>query len=172
MNNKKIVFFTYHNWKTKRQGGFHKFAEIFLKKAYHVFFFSSPRPLYSFFKNDERLNRKSLIDLNKGITFEKFNGLLENITIPTLDLPSIIKNRVNAKLDFYFMNFSLKNKSKYFLERFSDVHVFVFESCLGILYYPLIKKLFPSAKIFYRPSDPLIANRNLNPKIIEIEEKI
>jgi hypothetical protein len=26
-NNYRIVFLTFHNWETKRQGGFHKFAE-------------------------------------------------------------------------------------------------------------------------------------------------
>lgn len=52
MDVKKITFITYHNWKTKRHGGFHQFAEytckqgietVFLVLVVHIIFFSKMR---------------------------------------------------------------------------------------------------------------------------------
>ena len=69
---KKIVFITTHNWDTKRQGGFHKFAEEALKHSIEVVFFSFPRPYYSYFQHQELYNKKTIKQLQKGLICTEF----------------------------------------------------------------------------------------------------
>ena len=52
----KITFITTHNWDTKRQGGFHKFAEATAAAGIETVFFSFPRPYYGLFMKREQLN--------------------------------------------------------------------------------------------------------------------
>lgn len=42
----KITFITYHNWETKRHGGFHAFAEYTCRLGIETMFFSFSRPYY------------------------------------------------------------------------------------------------------------------------------
>lgn len=46
----KITFVTFHNWKTKRQGGFHKFAERCSLEGHEVVFLVSLVPIILFSK--------------------------------------------------------------------------------------------------------------------------
>jgi hypothetical protein len=41
----KIVFLTYHNWESKRQGGFHKLAEGACERRFETVFFSFPKQM-------------------------------------------------------------------------------------------------------------------------------
>lgn len=166
---KKIVFFTFHNWETKRQGGFHKFAEYFTKRGFTVYFVSVPRPYYSLFKNDERLNREVFEKLNRGIEYKIHSGLIVNLTFPTLDLPGALRKFVNDRIDLWFRRASFKNLNRFLKKNFHDCSYFVFESCEAILYFDRVKSLFPQAQMIYRPSDPLIVNPSINYFIKEIE---
>ena len=168
----KIVFLTFHNWETKRQGGFHKFAESFAEKGWEVFFFSVPRPYYSYFKKDERLNKEVLLKLSKGVTYNVGKGVVHNITLPTLAIPGALRNFLPEKLVHYFEISSLKHVNRYFKNTFNNATHFVFESNEAVLYYNKIKKLFPEAKIIYRPSDPICANANAYVKLKELEKEL
>ena len=153
---KKITFLTGHNWKSNRLGGFHKFAEAACNQGIEVVFFSFPRPYYSFFMHQELYNRKSVRSLAKGIWYDVGKSRLLNITIPTFKLP----NKANRFLSDELMNalerLSLKSFKKFARTYFSGSDAFVFESCDGMIYFDALKKLFPEAKMFYRPSDPLM----------------
>ena len=155
----KIVFLTYHNWETKREGGFHKFAEIFADKGHETIFFSFSRPYFSFFKNSERLNKNVLLNLSKGVCYltKKGNKVL-NITWPTLDLPNPLSILFSDKTLFFLKTKSLTPFKKFHKKQLYNTDVYVFESAEGLLLYDKIKQLSPNAKFVYRPSDPMISN--------------
>ncbi|QXP66972.1 glycosyltransferase [Polaribacter sp. AHE13PA] len=168
----KIVFLTFHNWESKRQGGFHKFAEEFANKGWRVFFFSVPRPYYSYFKNDERLNKTVLKNLSKGLEYSIGKGSLLNLTLPTFALPGGLRKFFSNKVNKFLQKTSLQNTNKFLQDKFKGVTHFVFESNEALLYYKKIRKLFPDAKIIYRPSDPVCANKNASLHIVEAEKEI
>lgn len=153
---KKIVFITTHNWDTKRQGGFHKFAEATALAGIETVFFSFPRPYYGLFMKREQLNPQVINTLKKGIRYEVGAGSVLNVTFPTLRLP----DAAGRFLPDWLMNFLLMASFKCFRaftkKFFAGSDCFVFESCEGVAYVDVIKKWFPEARIIYRPSDPMV----------------
>ena len=159
----KITFVTFHNWKTKRQGGFHKFAERCSLEGHEVVFFSFPRPYYSIFKKDEILNFSSFFKLLKGeiYTIESDEGKINtilNCTWPTLSVPGPLRKLLPKWLRHKLSIMSLSSFSSFYNSKLKGSDVFVFESCYGIFLLDKIKKHSPKAKIVYRPSDPLMIN--------------
>ena len=157
----KITFVTFHNWKTKRQGGFHKFAERCSQEGHEVVFFSFPRPYYSIFKNDEILNFSSFFKLVKGeiYTVESDEGKINtvlNCTWPTLSVPGPLRKLLPKWLRHKLSIMSLSSFSSFYNSKLKGTDVFVFESCYGVFLLDKIKKHSPEAKIVYRPSDPLM----------------
>lgn len=155
----KIVFITGHNWDTKRQGGFHKFAEASAEAGIDTVFFSFPRPYYGLFMKREQISAAIIRKLSRGARYETAPGrFITNCTYPTFRLPDaagkILPDRVmNYMLVSSFIPFRL------FAKKFlSGASCFVFESCDGIALLPKIRKFFPGARIIYRPSDPLVFN--------------
>ena len=162
MKIKKITFLTGHSWQSNRQGGFHKFAEAACNAGIEVVFFSFPRPYYSYFMHQELYNKKSIQALEKGITYEVGKSRLHNVTLATMKLPNcankiLSDGMMNALERFSFTSF--KSFAKKWLEE-SDV--FVFESCDGMIFLDQLKKMYPRAKMVYRPSDPLMYDGTLS----------
>ena len=177
---KKITFITSHNWDTKRQGGFHKFAEGCALNNYETVFFSFPRPYYGLFMKREQLNASVIGTLKKGKMYylEKNGSDLDadraasgkkisenkvsstpkilNVTFPTFRLP----DAAGKYLPDCVMNFLLRHSFtsfKRFAEKFLlGTDCFVFESCEGIALLDFVTSFFPDAKIVYRPSDPMV----------------
>lgn len=153
---KKIVFITTHNWDTKRQGGFHKFAEATALAGIDTVFFSFPRPYYGYLMKREQLNPQIIKTLKKGVRYEVGQGAVLNVTFPTLRLP----DAAGRLLPDWLMNFLLKKSLgsfKSFARKFlAEADCFVFESCEGVAFVDKIRALFPQARIIYRPSDPLV----------------
>lgn len=155
---KKIVFITTHNWDTKRQGGFHKFAEACVLAGYETVFFSFPRPYYGLFMHREQLNKNIIKTLKKGKIYN-VNGTenyILNVTFPTFRLP----DSAGKILPSAFMNWCLSHSFvsfKHFAKKYlKGTDCFVFESCEGVYFIDKLKKLFSSAKMIYRPSDPMV----------------
>lgn len=153
---KKITFLTGHNWKSNRLGGFHKFAQEALNQNIEVVFFSFPRPYYSYFQHQELYNKKIIKSLQKGIIYEQNGTRLSNITISTLKLPNFFNKFLPDSVMNAFERFSFSSFNRFAKKWFSGTDVFVFESCDGMIFLKKLKKLFPSAKFVYRPSDPLM----------------
>lgn len=155
---KKIVFITTHNWDTKRQGGFHKFAEASALAGNETVFFSFPRPYYGLFMYREQLNKHIIKTLKKGKSYKVLDTdkQLLNVTFPTFRLPDAAGKIFGTK----FMNWCLSHSFtsfKHFAKKYlSGTDCFVFESCEGVYYIDKLKKLFPDAKMIYRPSDPMV----------------
>jgi hypothetical protein len=165
----KIVFLTFHNWDTKRQGGFHKFAEIACNKNYETIFFSFARPYYIFFKKDERLNKAVLLKLIKGVWYDVNGNKLLNITLPTFSFPGPLRKLINPKISIFFETLSLISFKKFSKKYFNQTNFFVFESNESIYLLDKVKRHFPKSKIIYRPSDPMIATNNVHLKAAEIK---
>jgi len=157
----KVTFVTYHNWETKRIGGFHKFAEGCALAGHEVVFFSFERPYYIYFKKDERLNKKVLHELSKGKRFEVSNGnetgVILNCTWPTVRIPMPWAKYIpESVVDWSAKKSLIPFRS--FQETFlKGTDVFVLES-VGVPIYDLIKEYNPNAKFVYRPSDPIMVD--------------
>lgn len=156
MDVKKITFITYHNWKTKRHGGFHQFAEYTCKQGIETVFFSFSRPYYILFKNEERLNYKVFRLLNNGCYYNIGGHNLLNVTWSTLALPGFLRKFVSSEINEWLMCHSFTPFKKIVEKWLKNTDCFVFESCDAVFLLDLIKKYFPEAKIIYRPSDPLV----------------
>lgn len=155
----KIVFITYHNWRTKRHGGFHALAEHACRAGHEVLFFSFSRPYYSYFMKDERLNASLMRSLTEGEKTKVGTNYVTNITWPTFSLKGRLRrftpNWLNTWLDTHSIH-SFKTFSEKWL---NNTDCFVLESNESILLYDYIKKYYPTAKITYRPSDPIVDYR-------------
>ncbi|MGI5117648.1 hypothetical protein [Treponema sp. SP13] len=180
---KKIVFITTHNWDTRRQGGFHKFAQATCLSGIEIVFFSFPRPYYGLFMKREQLNRNVIKTLSKGKYYAVKNSQvaeelnegeqltennfyiqtdkgkskkLLNITYPTFRLPDSAGRFLSDKVMNWLLVHSLKSFKKFCKKYFSGADCFVFESCEGVAFIDILKKFFPEAKMIYRPSDPMV----------------
>ena len=88
----KIVYVTYHNWVTKRHGGFHQFADYSSRHGIETVFFSFSRPYYIYFKHDERENKEVLRKLTRGVEYNvDSEHKLINITWPTFAIPGFFR---------------------------------------------------------------------------------
>ncbi|WP_149554207.1 GumK N-terminal domain-containing glycosyltransferase [Treponema pectinovorum] len=159
---KKIVFITTHNWDTKRQGGFHKFAEATCLSGIETVFFSFPRPYYALFMKREQLNKDVIKTLSKGKYYDciqgdegKTNRLL-NITYPTFRIPDSFGRFFSDKIMNWLLSHSFKSFKRFCEKYFEGTDCFVFESCEGVFFIDKLKEFFPDAKMIYRPSDPMV----------------
>lgn len=171
MKIKKITFITAHNWLTKRLGGFHKFAEAACEAGMETIFFSFPRPYYALFMKDELYNRDSICMLKKGIAYNIAGSPLKNITLQTMRLPDKFGKFIPDALLNKLLTTSLVPFKTFAKKWLAGTDVFVFESNDGIALLDKIKKNFPSAKIVYRPSDPLMCD-GAKSRYIKNEERI
>lgn len=168
----KIVFVSFHNWETKRIGGFHRFAEAAARDGNEVVFFSFARPFYIYFKHEERLNKTVLKKLTKGEKYDLGDGIsLLNVTWPTLRLPQPIYSWMPNAINHWLNTHSLFPFKKFANKYLSHTDVFVFESNAGEEIFDLIKRFNPKAKYVYRPSDPRMIN-GVSDEIKKLEEHI
>lgn len=153
----KIVFITGHNWDTKRLGGFHKFARAACLAGYETVFFSFPRPYYGLLMKREQINKEVIKKLTAGVEYEVADGKkILNVTFPTFRLPDAAGRFLPAALMNFLLTHSLVPFAS-FARRFLDgTDCFVFESCEGVAFVDKLKKLYPDARMIYRPSDPMV----------------
>lgn len=168
----KIVYITSHHWDTKRQGGFHKFAEFSADNGMETIFFSFPRPYYGYFMNREQLNPSLLKKLNKGKIYKTDSGNnILNITFSTFRIPDGIAKFLPDFIVNWLLIHSFKRIDKFLSRFFYNADFFVFESCEGIALLEKIRKTFPNARIIYRPSDPMVF-AEVPKRVKKLEEKI
>lgn len=159
----KIVFVTFHNWKTKRIGGFHKFAEACADAGHEVVFFSAARPYFIRFKHEERLNKEVLKTLAKGVIYQTEKGSpITNCTWPTLKIPMPLYKFIPDKINRWFNTHSLGLFATFQHKYLDGTDVFVFESCDCLDLFDKIKAHNPTARFVYRPSDPLVVSKDKN----------
>ena len=152
----KITYITYHNWETKRHGGFHQLAEYTVSQGINTVFFSFSRPYYIIFKREERLNASILRHLSKGAEYVVGSHIIKNITWPTFALPGFMRKFLSNKINKWLMTNSFESFDKFAKKCLEGTDCFVFESCDAVFLADLIKNKFPNSIIVYRPSDPLV----------------
>lgn len=152
--NKHILMFTFHLWESNRRGGFHYLAEKWAQKGYWVDFVTYPYSFSALWMRDERLNVYNLAKLMRGKRYKIGQGVIHNFGVPGLVLPYQIED----KLPFTFLK-QLYTWPSYFLEpRLEQSYkMIVLESYLCIVLFNWLKKRYSTAKIIYRPSDPMVA---------------
>lgn len=157
----KIVYITYHNWDTKRHGGFHQFADFTCRKGIETVFFSFSHPYYIYFKHEERENKDVLQKLSRGVDYYlDSEHKLTNVTWPTLALPGFLRKYVSDKLNKYLLTTSLTSFDSFANKWLDGTDCFVFESHDAVCLVDLVKNKYPNALIVYRPSDPMLDMRN------------
>lgn len=169
--NKKITFVTYHNWETKRHGGFHQFAKYVAQKGNEVVFFSFSRPYYSVLKHDERLNATIWRKLCRGVSYKVGKGILHNVTWPTFAIPGNLRDHLPVKVCKWFMTHSLTPFGQFQKKWIEGSDCFVFESCDALHMLDKISRYNPNAKIVYRPSDPVVDISN-EKALVEAEHQM
>lgn len=153
----KITFVTFHNWETKRHGGFHALAQHCADLGHETIFFSFSRPYSTFFIQDERRNRNVLRKLIKGVYYKTEKGSkITNITWPTFAFPLPYRKLFPLKINYWLETHSFISFNKFADKWLTDTDCFIIESCESVLLYPLLRKKYPNAVIAYRPSDPLV----------------
>lgn len=156
----KIVYVTYHNWETKRHGGFHQFADYSSRQGIETVFFSFSRPYYIYFKHEERENKDVLRNLSKGIEYNiDTEHKLTNITWPTFAIPGFFRRYFSDKFNISMMTKSLTPFETVANKWLDGTDCFVFESCDAVCLVDIIKEKYPNALIVYRPSDPMLDRR-------------
>ncbi len=155
-NMTKLVFLTAHSWDSNRQGGFHKFAGAACQAGAEVVFFSFPRPYYAYFMHQELFNKKAIKALQKGIPYKVGSSTLYNVTLSTLKLPNAAGRFLGDGMMNALERFSFASFKRFAKKWLAGADAFVFESCDGMIFVDRIKKMFPNAKIIYRPSDPMM----------------
>ncbi len=157
----KITFVTYHNWETKRIGGFHKFAEGCALAGHEVVFFSFERPYYIYFKKEERLNKKVLRELSKGKQFivsdGTRSGVILNCTWPTIRIPMPFARMVPESVVDKSARQSITPFKKFQHSFLDGTDVFVLEK-VGVPIFDLLKEYNDKARFVYRPSDPIMVD--------------
>ena len=155
----KITFISFHNWDTKRIGGFHKLAEGAVEAGHEVVFFSFSRPYFIYFKREERLNKTILKGLTHGIQFDLGGRYpLVNCTWPTLKLPQPFYRFIPYKINRWLETHSISSFNKFSRKFLDGTDAFIFESCDAILLWDLLKGHYPNSRFYYRPSDPLMVD--------------
>ena len=153
---RKITFLTGHAWKSRRLGGFHKFAEEACRQGAETVFFSFPRPYYACFMHQELYNAKAIRALQKGVSYTVHGSPLHNVTLATLKVPNFCRRFLSDGMMNRLERFSF-TPFRHFAHKWLDgTDIFVFESADGIIFIDRLKKLYPQAKFVYRPSDPLM----------------
>lgn len=159
---KTIVFVSGHNYKSKRQGGFHIFAQGCANSGFNVLFFSYPRPIHILFKRNRPLEYKIIWKLFfGGISYEENNGLVKNFTFLNFILPLRLLNYLPKSIVNYFYYAPYLLFKFFCLIKFKNTDIFIIESDAGVMLFSFFKKLFPKAKFVYRPSDPMMNSNQL-----------
>lgn len=153
---KTITFLTAHDWKTNRQGGFHKFAEFCTGKGDSVRFISYPRSIFLTLGKSEYRSIYRFLTLFQGkkCLATSAGGELCNYYAVTMSFPRRLERYFPGSLFNFFDRLILNRYRIGCVLKKSDI--IVLESTPSVLLFPWIKKIARNAKIVYRPSDPML----------------
>lgn len=155
----KILFITYHSWNSKRQGGFHKFAEHALRNGHEVVFFSFPRPFLFLLRSAPTYNFRNVLPLLKGKWVPVGSRRLLAITCinASLAIYTKINRYLKGSLFEKFERTTFPSLKTTHRNAFQGATHVVIESTSAITLFERLRRLLPEAKFIYRPSDPLLA---------------
>lgn len=169
---KHVLLVTYHNWESKRLGGFHKLAEALCASGYSVGFLSYPRPIYAVLKNNEYNNVKALWRLLRGVEFKYEKASLVNYSIPSFHLPGRLGHGVAGTIGKRLASVSVALTIFRTRNLFPCLDAIVFESCLGLELVAALQSQYPKAILLYRPSDPMVRWKGVSEAILDAERHL
>lgn len=169
---RRALIFSFHNWSTRREGGFHRFAASLCGAGFEVTFVSFPRPWYGFLKRSERLGARALLSLLRGCEYEVRGGRLLNVASLSLSIPGPLRACVPEPWRARLEKVTVPNVLTRCFRLLGGVDVVMFESTECVLLYPEVRRRFPEAVTIYRPSDPLAADKRHGRTILEAEGRI
>lgn len=169
----KIVFVSFHLWKSNRQGGFHRFARAAWERGADVLFVTDSLAWSKFLSRPtDRSGFRTLLRAVLGSTFEHPDSKAElrSVACPTLKVPyrlrRLLPNRFCDRLSRTYWP-AIASR----VARFSSApDVIVFESSDALPLLAPIARRFPEAKVLYRPSDPLIGNPDTPEAVRQAEQ--
>ena len=150
----KIVFLTFHNYITKAQGGFHLFARE-LAKNNEVVFFTYPRSWFVYYKKTrDPVYNDVMSVVRKPVLKDNVLNVTSLFFIP----PKKIMKFMPTVLIEWLHKCTFPSFNAFCDKYFEGADCLIFESTPSVYLWKFIKRKYPSSKLIYRPSDPIIAN--------------
>ena len=168
-----VLVISFHDWKSKRQAGFHKIGESLLEKGYDVYFVSHYRPLFlALFNKDEVNSFRNWRALMGGIITNSAGQRLINFTALNLALPGPLRRGILKRVNGWLQGRANHLLAKKCHQLCPSPECIVIESGSSLTAYPWLKKAYPGVRFVYRPSDPSIGGLNPCEALLAIERQI
>ena len=152
----KIVFFTYHVWRSERRAGFHHLAKSFYDFGWEVLFFTTGLSWISSLQRNKRLNYYSAHERNKLVKeLPNFHSYLHFTPFHSIGFKqSLINLLIQPLVETYPL--SSFNQTHDFI---GEADLLIFESADGLLLIDQIADINKKARKVYRMSDLLTVLR-------------
>ena len=163
----KIVFFTYHVWRSERRAGFHHLAKSFHDFGWEVLFFTTGLSWISSLQRNKRLNYYSAHERNKLVKeLPNFYSYLHFTPFHSIGFKqSLVNLLIQPLVETYPL--SSFNQTHDFI---GEADLLIFESADGLLLIDQIAGINKKARKVYRMSDLLTVLRK-HPISIKYEKK-
>ena len=163
----KIVFFTYHVWRSERRAGFHHLAKSFYDFGWEVLFFTTGLSWISSLQGNKRLNYYGIHERNKLIEeLPNFISYLHFTPFHSIGFKYSFSNLLLHPLVASYPVFSFDQTHDFI----SKADLLVFESADGLLLIDQIANINTKARKVYRMSDLLTVLRK-HPISTQYEKK-
>ena len=163
----KVVFFTYHVWRSERRAGFHHLAKSFHDSGWEVLFFTTGLSWLSSLQGNKRLNNYQVHERKKLVEeLPNFFSYLHFTPFHSVGFKQPLVNLLLQPLVASYNLFSFDCTHDFI----SNADLLVFESADGLLLIDRVSKINTKARKVYRMSDLLSVLRK-HPTSIEHEKK-
>ena len=163
----KIVFFTYHVWRSERRAGFHHLAKSFHDFGWEVLFFTTGLSWISSLQGNKRLNYYSIHERNKLVEeLPNFYSYLHFTPFHSIGFKQSLINLFIQPLVESYSLFSFDQTHDFI----SEADLLIFESADGLLLIEQITDINKNARTVYRMSDLLTVLRK-HPVSTKYEKK-
>ena len=163
----KIVFFTYHVWRSERRAGFHHLAKSFHDFGWKVLFFTTGLSWISSLQGNKRLNYYSTHERNKLVEeLPNFYSYLHFTPFHSIGFKQSLINLFIQPLVESYSLFSFDQTHDFI----SEADLLIFESADGLLLIEQITDINKNARTVYRMSDLLTVLRK-HPVSTKYEKK-
>lgn len=144
-----------HVWEANRQSGLHKLAELYCLRGLDVDLATFGVPIADVLRPWIWNEKVSGFTLVRGKRYLVHGCRLYNFTSPSLTVPGpmqrLLPESLIGALELTTIPPLLRR-----IQRLGRAYNFIaFDSSVSIRWYEQLRRVFPSAKIVYRPSDPL-----------------
>lgn len=150
------LLFTFHDWRTRRLGAFHKIAEALCGQGFEVGFVAEGRSLYNLLRRpDDRYSLSAYWRSLRSWRYRCRRGAVIQFTALDVQLPGRFRTGLGRR-----WNLTLRRRShRWLMDRchrlFPRPDLIVLESTSCVLLLDALDAYYPGVALVYRPSDPL-----------------